>query len=116
MKSSLQTRLFSLLVAISLAAGGLAGLEPPARAAADGDLGLPFVGVFMHNHDAAAVARATAAGADAAAVEVHWADLEPVRKPDGSWDAAATAALDERFTNLSRSRTVAVGVVGWAPW
>jgi hypothetical protein len=51
-----------------------------------------------------------------ATVEVHWADLEPIHKPDGSWDAAATASLDARFTNLSRNRVLPVAVVGWAPW
>jgi hypothetical protein len=115
-KSILAIRLLSLLIAISLAAGGLASLDRPVRAAAADDLGLPFVGVFMHNHDAPATARAAAAGAAMATVEVHWADLEPVHRSDGSWDAAATANLDIRFTNVSRNRLVPVAVVGWAPW
>jgi hypothetical protein len=51
-----------------------------------------------------------------AAVEVHWADLEPVHRPDGAWDVAATAGLDARFTNVSRNRMLPIGVVGWAPW
>src|SRR5437870_2209616 len=114
MKSTLPTRLLSLVVAISLTAAGLAGLDQPGRAAAADDLGLPSFGVFMHNHDANAAARAAASGAAMATVEVHWADLEPVHRPDGSWDAAATAGLDARFTNVSRSRMVPVAVVGWA--
>jgi len=115
-KSTLRSRLVSLLAAMSLVAGLLAGVGQPARAAAADDLGLPFFGLFMHNHDPQATARAAAAGAAMATVEVHWAELEPVHRPDGSWDAAARAGLDDRFTNVSRNRLVPVAVVGWAPW
>ena len=71
MKSTLRTRLLSLLIATSMVAGLLAGLGPTGRVDAADDLGLPFFGVFMHNHDPVATARAAAAGAAMATVEVH---------------------------------------------
>jgi hypothetical protein len=102
------SRLVVLLAALVLL------LAPtPALAA---DVGLPFFGLFMHNHDTAAVARAAEAGAGTAMVEVHWRDLQPYLRADGGWEPGPTAALDARFANVARAGLRPVAVVGWAPF
>src|SRR5262245_14605023 len=100
-----------------MTAGLGAGLGRPSAATAVQDIGLPLFGVTLSTSpSASAPARAQSIGAGFAVVHVDWSELEPTEPAPGApLDAAATAALDSRFSQLSAAGVVPVAGVGGAP-